>query len=308
MLDNLRLKIGNTILLCKGDSSINLFKNCFSKRFSGFLCKEQISPDILININKTKETPSLLKGKKVFETYHPKDKNINWKLYKNNDKYILKQYSIFFPGRLRLLSMLNKGFTKSNTNVIDTNFPNNTHFYYKNESQIIYSFFHLLLINYLIKNRGLIIHGAGINYDNKTILFVGPTGAGKTTISRLWSNFSKVKVLSNDRIIVRKKDIHYMLYPIPWYSEPDDYLDYDNDGLKLNKIFFIYPNRKNICYPVDETEAFKLIFPNIFPPFWDKNHIRILISFCFNLIENIPCFKLGFINNVSIINFIKDIA
>ena len=63
----------------------------------------------------------------------------------------------------------------------------------------------LLLLSYLAKGRGIIIHGCGIARKGKGVLFVGESGAGKSTLARMWDEEDGVEILSDDRTVVRRK-------------------------------------------------------------------------------------------------------
>src|SRR4029077_13002257 len=63
----------------------------------------------------------------------------------------------------------------------------------------------LLIMHRLTQEKGIELHGAGIvTSDGVANLFVGHSGAGKSTTTRLWTSREGVQVLSDDRIIVRR--------------------------------------------------------------------------------------------------------
>jgi hypothetical protein len=62
----------------------------------------------------------------------------------------------------------------------------------------------LLIMHRLTQERAIELHGSGIVRANGVgNLFVGHSGAGKSTTTRLWTEREEVEVLSDDRIIVR---------------------------------------------------------------------------------------------------------
>jgi hypothetical protein len=65
----------------------------------------------------------------------------------------------------------------------------------------------LLIMHRLTQERAIELHGTGIVRGNGVAnLFVGHSGAGKSTTTRLWTAMEDVEVLSDDRIIVRADD------------------------------------------------------------------------------------------------------
>ena len=65
----------------------------------------------------------------------------------------------------------------------------------------------LLIMHRLTQEKAIELHGAGIVRTNgEANLFVGHSGAGKSTTTRLWTERENVEVLSDDRIIVRRDE------------------------------------------------------------------------------------------------------
>ncbi len=65
----------------------------------------------------------------------------------------------------------------------------------------------LLIMHRLTQEKAIELHGTGIVRANGDAnLFVGHSGAGKSTTTRLWTAMEDVEVLSDDRIIVRRDE------------------------------------------------------------------------------------------------------
>jgi hypothetical protein len=65
----------------------------------------------------------------------------------------------------------------------------------------------LLIMHRLTREKAIELHSCGIVREDGTgNLFVGHSGAGKSTTTRLWMEREDVEVLSDDRIIVRRDD------------------------------------------------------------------------------------------------------
>ena len=65
----------------------------------------------------------------------------------------------------------------------------------------------LLIMHRLTQERAIELHSCGIvRVDGGGDLFVGHSGAGKSTTTRLWTEREDVEVLSDDRIIVRRDE------------------------------------------------------------------------------------------------------
>ena len=78
----------------------------------------------------------------------------------------------------------------------------------------------LLYMHLLAQGRGVELHACGIvDEDGRGHLFVGHSGAGKSTMARQWRGRAGVRVLSDDRIIVRRRSGRMVMYGTPWHGE-----------------------------------------------------------------------------------------
>ena len=78
----------------------------------------------------------------------------------------------------------------------------------------------LLMIHRLACGEGVEMHAVGI-VDNagRGHLFLGHSGAGKSTTARLWQAESNACVLSDDRIILRAREGRVWMHGTPWHGD-----------------------------------------------------------------------------------------
>ncbi len=78
----------------------------------------------------------------------------------------------------------------------------------------------LILLHWLAQGRGCVLHAAAVCHpDGGILVFAGPSGAGKTTVSRLWHAHIGTSVLSDDRVILRPEGSGVRAYGTPWHGE-----------------------------------------------------------------------------------------
>lgn len=160
----------------------------------------------------------------------------------------------------------------------------------------------LLMINYLARGYGVIIHGCGIDIKGKGILFVGESGAGKSTLANLWNREKAAEVLSDDRTIVRYIDGEFRMYGTPWHGEAKFG---SPRGVKLEKIFFLRHSRKNAIQPLTSVQAVLKMLQCSFPPYWDAAGMEFTMGFFEKLATCISCCELAFRPDASAIEILK---
>lgn len=74
--------------------------------------------------------------------------------------------------------------------------------------------------------RGIAIHSSTIEYDGRCALFLGESGTGKSTHTRLWrENIEGARLLNDDSPIIRIKDGRVNVYGSPWSGKTPCYIN-----------------------------------------------------------------------------------
>lgn len=303
----IKLKIADVVIEMQSRFSLEQLtgeekKMQVTERFDNFSYKGKAKPDIEIKVDIVDKLPEIKKKKDIFVTFHFQDGSENWRLFKKGSAYF---YKCPLEDKKQLIQV-NKTFDRATAYLL----PKKKKGYVWNTTDIIYDFLQVLLINYFAQhNQGIFTHAIGIkDLDGRGLLFAGKSGAGKSTTARIWHKHSKAMVLNDDRVIIRKNKGRFFMYGSPWHGEFSDYLESRIESAPLEKVFFIHHSSKNIARQISEKKAFRLLYPALFPTFWDKRCLENIVTFCQELIESVPCYSLGFVNNKDMIDFIRKVT
>lgn len=272
-----------------------------NERFKNFFYQGKGKPDIRVKVEIVNKLPKIRKTEPLFITYHFQDGKENWRLLKKGNTYIYKSPL----ENKKQVMLVNENFNRVEAFLL----PKKGKGFVWDTSDIIYDFLQVLLINYFAKTgQGVFTHAIGVkDLDGGGLLFAGKSGAGKSTTARLWHKSSRAMVLNDDRIIVRNNNGKFFIYGSPWHGEFSDYLTSRIESAPLKKIFFIHHAKKNRARRIEAKQAFLLLYPALFPTFWDKRSLEKVASFSQNLVSNVPCYRLGFVNDKKIIGFVREV-
>lgn len=181
----------------------------------------------------------------------------------------------------------------------------------------------LLIMHRLTQEKGIELHGTGIVRPNgEANLFVGHSGAGKSTTTRLWTAVEDVEVLSDDRIIVRRdggrdgvnerkvlrlrdrsasptsrsaqddnSKNKMRMYGTPWHGEA---MYASPNRAPLTRIFVLEHGYGNVITPLTPSQAVAELFARSFVPFHRHEYVDSALAFLEELANTVPVYRYAF--------------
>ena len=282
MIKNTQFTIGDITISVEGDSKLTALE--IPSAYLPFI--ENGKTDVTLRLHEKIFVPAV--GEKIF------DSPPIWSLYRNNGTSILRIFDEM-PGYGRTLVL------PQHIENADLYFDDSAGKYY---NPYFGPTIELLMVNYLAQGGGVIIHGCGIKKDDRGLLFAGESGAGKTTMARIWSHVPDIEVLSDDRTLIRKKDDHFVMYGTPWHGEGK----FGSPGsVKLDQIYFINHAGENSIIKSTNAQSVTQFLQCSFPPFWDVAGMEYSMDVFSELAEATPCHMLSFKPDNSIIEFVDEL-
>jgi len=156
-----------------------------------------------------------------------------------------------------------------------------------------YPFDELLIMHRLTQEKAIELHGCGIVRPDQTgNLFVGHSGAGKSTTTRLWTSLENVEVLSDDRIIVRRDpNCGLRMYGTPWHGEA---MYASPASAPLTRIFVLEHGHGNVITRLSRSEAVAELFARSFVPFHHHAYVDSALIFLEEVVDAVPVYRYAF--------------
>jgi hypothetical protein len=150
----------------------------------------------------------------------------------------------------------------------------------------------LLITHRLTLEKGIELHGCGIVGPNcQSNLFVGHSGAGKSTTSRLWAKYAGAEILSDDRIILREDANQIFMYGTPWHGEAHFALP---QRAPLQRIFVLEHGHGNVITRLTRSQMVAELFARSFVPFHRHEYVDKALSFLERVADSVPCYRYSF--------------
>lgn len=161
----------------------------------------------------------------------------------------------------------------------------------------------LAMMHRLSQGEGVELHALGlVDQDGSGYLFLGHSGAGKSTTARLWMAEPGVKLLSDDRIIVRKHEGKFCMYGTPWHGDAGVA---SPAWAPVSAIFLLEQAPANQITPVAPVKAAAELFARSFVPHYLKQGIQFSLGFYDELTRSIPCSIFRFAPTESVVEAIR---
>ena len=145
----------------------------------------------------------------------------------------------------------------------------------------------LVMMHRLALGEGVELHALGLaDQDGSGYLFLGHSGAGKSTAARLWMSQPGVQLLSDDRIILRKHDNVFWMYGTPWHGDAGVA---SAGRVPLSAIFILEQAPTNQLLSISQPKAAAELFARAFLPHYLKHGITFTLNFLDQLTRSVPC-------------------
>lgn len=120
-------------------------------------------------------------------------------------------------------------------------------FFEEKATNVVLTYYHISIFQFSfiirkilvahLKNKGFFLHASASLVKHQAYVFIGRSGAGKTTIMTLLTKMSRP--LSDDHVLILKEDNQFYYYQIPFFEKGQAIIKKTSRRHKLGKIFFL---------------------------------------------------------------------
>lgn len=152
----------------------------------------------------------------------------------------------------------------------------------------------IYLAQVLGERKGCFVHSAALVRNGRGYLFIGPSGAGKTTLA---SRFGESMILSDESPVLREQGGDCFLFPSP-YRQHGSLKETGKDliGLKarLEGVYFLLKDHRTFLESISKREALPLIISRhiLFFPHLSAGARAHLFNLFFDICDRIPPYNL----------------
>lgn len=147
-----------------------------------------------------------------------------------------------------------------------------------------------LFYTHVVQRQVLQIHSSLIRVRNRGILFLGPSGIGKTTQAELWHTFCGAEILNGDMAFVQKIEHGFLGWGSPWHGSSHYCM---NASVPLCALVVLKQDKSNHLRLLEGFEKVTEISKNIFYPMWLEGGTEQCVETLDSLLCSLPVYELS---------------
>ena len=157
----------------------------------------------------------------------------------------------------------------------------------------------LVMIHLLSQGKGVEVHGCALlDRQRRAYVFPGQSGAGKSTMARLWIDQPAATVLSDERVILRTDGDRIAVYGTPWHGDAMLASPLCGD---LAAVFFLNHGPSHGVRRTSGSLAAAKLLACSFLPFHNAQGVNRTMMAVEQVTRDAPCYDLWFAPDPSVI-------
>lgn len=212
------------------------------------------------------------------------DSGAVWRMYRDGTRYRIECRADGYGDDPYKVALFDESFTRGEIVLSPAAAKSRT-------NPLQYPLDEILTAHLLGRGRGVELHSCGvIDRAGRGRLFVGVSGAGKTTTARLWEE-EAASIVSDDRVILREHDGGMWIYGTPWHGEAEIS---EPRRAPLAGVYLLVQAERNELRPLSHAAAVARLFRCAFPPFYDERSLDFTVAFLAGVVASVPVRELHF--------------
>lgn len=141
----------------------------------------------------------------------------------------------------------------------------------------------------ILQKNTIQLHSSLISHQNQGIMFLGPSGIGKTTQAELWQKYRSSLIINGDIVFVQETDSGFLGWGTPWHGS-SPYCE--NTSVPLKAMVVLKQSDQNSIRELTGFEKVTEVSNSVFYPQWLENGMELCLETLDHLLTSIPVYEL----------------
>lgn len=156
-------------------------------------------------------------------------------------------------------------------------------------TEIVFAFLIQIFHTHAVRNHMIQVHSSLIEYKNNGIMFLGPSGIGKTTQAELWHQYLDALIINGDMVFMEDKGDEFIGWGTPWHGS-SPYCE--NTSVPVKALVVLKQGQENRIRKLEGFEKVSEVSNNIIYPMWIEDGMDLCLETLDHLLTHIPVYEL----------------
>ena len=146
-----------------------------------------------------------------------------------------------------------------------------------------------IFYTHAVQRRMLQLHSSLIDFQGQGLMFLGPSGIGKTTQAELWNRYRDARIINGDIVFVQEKEDCFLGWGTPWHGS-SPYCE--NASVPVKALVVLKQAPENSIRELTGFEKVTAVSNSVFYPQWLENGMELCLETLDHLLTRLPVYEL----------------
>lgn len=159
----------------------------------------------------------------------------------------------------------------------------------KNQDNFM-AFWLQIFYTHAVKHKMIQMHSSLVSYQDQGIMFLGPSGIGKTTQAELWNCYRDALIINGDIVFVQETSDGFLGWGTPWHGS-SPYCE--NTSVPVAAMVVLKQAKENAIRELTGFEKVTEVSNSVFYPQWLEGGMELCLETLDHLLKKIPVYELS---------------
>ena len=147
-----------------------------------------------------------------------------------------------------------------------------------------------LFYTHAVQRHIIYLHSSLININGQGLMFLGPSGIGKTTQAELWNEYRDALIINGEVVFVQETPDAFLGWGTPWHGS-SPYCE--NTNVPVCAMVVLKQTLENSIRELTGFEKVTAVSNSVFYPRWLENGMELCLETLDHLLAKVPVYELS---------------
>lgn len=147
-----------------------------------------------------------------------------------------------------------------------------------------------LFYTHAVQRHIIYLHSSLIDWNGHGLMFLGPSGIGKTTQAELWNQYRDALIINGDVVFVQETENAFLGWGTPWHGS-SPYCE--NASVPVEALIVLKQAPENSIRELTGFEKVTAVSESVFYPRWLEGGMELCLETLDHLLTALPVYELS---------------